>query len=234
MVGTVHSITWTSSGGNGEKRVGIKFSPNGTAGPWTDIAGNGTDDGAHSWTVPNLTTDAALIEVSVTDSYDPPQSASDRSNAVFRISRPAPPADTFRPVVAINEPAQNAEVNGTVPVNAGATDNVGVVRMALLIDGVEVANSTNGSIAFLWVTTRAMEGVHTISARAWDAAGNEGNTTITVTVKYPAVVKPKPPVKEKSFMESYWWALALVAAIAAAAIVLAVLMRRKAPGAPPQ
>jgi hypothetical protein len=229
-VGTVHSITWASSGGNGEKRVGIRFSQNGTAGPWTDIAANGTDDGVHSWTVPNLTTEAALIEVSVTDSYDPPQSASDQSNAVFRISRPAPPADTFRPVVAINEPARNAEVNGTVPVNAGATDNVGVVRMTLLIDGVEAANSTNGSITFLWATTRSMEGVHTITARAWDAAGNEGNASVTVTVKFPEVAKPKPPAKtEKSFLESYWWVLAAMAAFIAMAVVVAVLMRRKPP-----
>jgi hypothetical protein len=228
--GTVHSIAWASSGGNGEKRVALRFSGNGTAGPWTDVSSNQADDGVYSWTVPNLTTEDALFEVSVTDGYDPPQTASDRSNAAFRISRPAPPRDTFRPVVAINEPARNAELNGTIPVNAGATDNVGVVRMELLIDNVAVANSTNGSVAFLWATTRAMEGNHTITARAWDAAGNEGNATITVAVKFPEVEKPKPPARtEKSFLESYWWVLAAMAAFIAAAVVLAVLMRRKPP-----
>jgi len=228
-VGTVHNIAWISSGGNGEKRVGIRFSGNGTAGPWTDIAANGTDDGVHSWTVPNLTTDAALIEVSVTDSYDPPQGASDQSNAAFRISRPAPPADTFAPVVAINRPTNGSVLNGTVAITAGATDNVGVARMELLIDGVSVANSTTPSIAYEWPTSRPMEGTHTITARAWDAAGNQGNASLTVTVKFPAVEKPKPPVKEKTFLESYWWALAAMAAFIAVAVLVAVLMRRKPP-----
>jgi hypothetical protein len=228
-VGTVHNIGWTSSGGNGEKRVWIRFSANGTVGPWTDIATNGTDDGVHSWTVPNLTTEDALFEVSVTDSYDPPQSASDRSNAAFRISRPAPPADTFAPVVAINRPTNGSVLNGTILINAGATDNVGVVRMELFVDGVSVANASSGSLAYDWATTRAMEGNHTITARAWDAAGNQGNASVTVTVKFPAVVKPKPPVKEKSFLESNWWVLAAMVAFIAVAVLVAVLMRRKPP-----
>ena len=229
-VGTAHTISWASSGGNGEKRVALRFSANGPAGPWADIAANGTDDGVHSWTVPNLTTEEALIEVSATDSYDPPLNASGRSNAVFHISRPAsPPADTFKPVVAINQPSNGAVLNGTVLISAGATDNVGVVRMELLIDGVSVANSTSASISYDWPTSRPMEGNHTIPARAWDAAGNLGIASLTVTVKFPAVVKPKPPVKEKSFLESYWWALAAMVAFIVVAVVLAVLMRRKPP-----
>jgi len=232
LAGTVHTIAWASSGGNGEKRVALRFSANGTAGPWAYLSSNETDDGAYSWTVPNTTTDAALIEVSVVDGYDPPQEASDRSDAAFRISGPAPPADTYRPVVAIIRPAGGSVLNGTVSISAGATDNVGVVRMELFMDGLSVANSSSGSIAFDWATTRSMEGNHTISARAWDAAGNEGSAEITVTVKFPEVVNPpKPPVKtEKTLLESYWWVIASMVALLAAAVVLAVLVRRKPPG----
>ncbi len=228
-VGTVHNIAWASSGGNGERRVTLRFCSNGTAGPWTDIAASEADDGLSSWTVPNLTTAAAFIEISVSDGYDPPQRATDQNDAAFRISRPASPADTFRPVAAINQPLNGAVLNGTIRISSGATDNVGVVRMELLIDGVAVANSTTPSIAYDWVTTRSMEGNHTLTARAWDAAGNEGNASATVTVKFPETVKPGPPVKEKSFLESYWWALAAMAAFIAAAALVAVLIRRRPP-----
>jgi hypothetical protein len=52
---------------------------------------------------------------------------------------------------------------------------------------------------------------------------------VTVVVQFPAVVKPRPPVKEKSFLESNWWALAAMVAFIVAAVLVAVLLRRKPP-----
>ncbi len=96
--------------------------------------------------------------------------------------------DTTPPTTSITAPANGATVSGTVSVTATASDNVGVTKMEIYIDGVLSNSNTNAtSLTFSWNTTAVANGSHTIQSKAYDAAGNVGSsTTITVTVSNSA------------------------------------------------
>ena len=94
----------------------------------------------------------------------------------------AAPADTQAPTVAIASPAAGASLSGTVSVTGTAGDNLGVVRVELVVDGGApqvAAGTTSWSAA---VDTRAYpDGTHTMTATAVDAAGNRAPTSRSAT-----------------------------------------------------
>lgn len=95
---------------------------------------------------------------------------------------PPPPAtDTTAPVAKISSPAAGAKVSGKVSISASATDNVGVTKMLLYIDGKLVRSVTTASLAYSWSTQKVATGLHTILIEAYDSAGNKGTTSIQVT-----------------------------------------------------
>ena len=59
-------------------------------------------------------------------------------------------ADTSSPTVAITSPANGSAVSGMVPVNVGASDNVGVQRVELFADGELVGTDYTSPYAFSW------------------------------------------------------------------------------------
>lgn len=108
--------------------------------------------------------------------------------------------DTIAPTVTIGSPAAGAVVSGTVNVSVSATDNKAVSRISLLIDGKEVAVSYGSSLSYSWsvsggtttspstkkrgktsTTSTTTSGTSTLTARAFDAAGNVGSASVTVT-----------------------------------------------------
>jgi len=91
--------------------------------------------------------------------------------------------DTTPPTTSIDSPTDGATVSGTVTVSASATDDVGVVRLELYIDGVLALSATSGPISYSWNTTLVANGAHTLMTKAYDAAGNLGvSPTVNVTV----------------------------------------------------
>lgn len=104
------------------------------------------------------------------------------SRAVYA-ARNAITADTTAPLVTIGSPANGAIVSGTVSISASATDNVGVTKMEILIDGALVAQGTAATISYSWNTPNVANGAHTIQARAYDAANNVGSASISVSVQ---------------------------------------------------
>jgi chitodextrinase len=94
-----------------------------------------------------------------------------------------PDVDSVAPSVTISTPANGAIVSGTVGIAASASDNVGVTRMEVLIDGAVIATSNSGSISTNWNTRpkSVATGQHTILVRAYDAQGNVGTASIVVT-----------------------------------------------------
>jgi len=91
--------------------------------------------------------------------------------------------DTTAPAVAIASPASGAVVSGTVAVAASATDAAGVTKVEFLLDGVLQSSDTASPWAWSWGTAGAANGSHTLTARAWDAAGNVGTSApVAVTV----------------------------------------------------
>jgi len=101
------------------------------------------------------------------------------------------PVDTTSPTTSISAPAANATVSGTVTVSASATDNVAVRKVEILVNGVVKYSATAAPYSFSWDTTAATNGVYTVISKAYDAAGNVGqSSSISVTVNNIAVVTP--------------------------------------------
>lgn len=91
--------------------------------------------------------------------------------------------DLTPPSVSIVTPVQGAIVSGTVGLTATASDNVGVVGVQFQLDGVNLgAEDTAAPYGLAWNTTTAVNGSHTLSAVARDAAGNKATASVTITV----------------------------------------------------
>jgi glucose/arabinose dehydrogenase/chitodextrinase len=93
--------------------------------------------------------------------------------------------DTTLPTVTITAPTGSAPLSGTVTISATASDNVGVSGVTFLVDNVVVGGGedTTSPYSVLWDSTTALNGVHTIIARARDTSGNLGDSLpVSVTV----------------------------------------------------
>jgi leucyl aminopeptidase len=91
--------------------------------------------------------------------------------------------DTTPPTTSITSPAAGATVSGTTTVAANAADNVGVTRVELYVDGTLAGTDTSSPYSFAWNTTTVANGSHSLSTRAFDAAGNFGDSaSVPVTV----------------------------------------------------
>ncbi|KKQ72227.1 MAG: fibronectin type III domain-containing protein [Candidatus Peregrinibacteria bacterium GW2011_GWC2_39_14] len=102
--------------------------------------------------------------------------------------------DITLPIASITSPVDGAMVSGTtLPVNATATDNVGVTKVELYIDGVLDLTDTSSPYAFTLNTTSLTDGAHNLQAKAYDAANNVGNSSVvnlTVNNTSPDVTAP--------------------------------------------
>jgi hypothetical protein len=93
--------------------------------------------------------------------------------------------DTTPPAVSVTSPVTGATVAGLVTVSASAADNLGIVGVQFKLDGVDLGvEDTVAPYAVSWDTTTAVNGSHTLTAVARDAAGNLATSApVVVTVK---------------------------------------------------
>ncbi len=109
---------------------------------------------------------------------------------------PSPPSDTTAPTANITTPLNGNTISGTVNVTATAGDNGVLADVKLYLDGNtflgNLYNATSRTFNSVpWDTTKVGNGTHTLVAKAYDAAGNEGiSATISVTVQN---IAPPPP-----------------------------------------
>ncbi|MFC5461703.1 S8 family serine peptidase [Massilia niabensis] len=90
-------------------------------------------------------------------------------------------ADTIAPLAAIAAPLGSSTVSGSVPVSVNSSDNVGVARVELKVNGTVVATDSAAPYSFSWNSTGVANGMASLVAVAYDAAGNMG-TSATVPV----------------------------------------------------
>lgn len=83
-------------------------------------------------------------------------------------------ADTQAPAVAITSPSASDTVAALVAVDISASDNVGVVRADLKVNGTVVATDTAAPFAFSWDSAGVANGMASLIVVAYDAAGNAG------------------------------------------------------------
>jgi len=85
-------------------------------------------------------------------------------------------------VVSISSPASGATLSGPVTVSATASDNVGVAKVEFYLDNTLQATDTSSPYSWSWNTTSSTNGSHTVTAKAYDAAGNTASASVTVSV----------------------------------------------------
>lgn len=107
-----------------------------------------------------------------------------------------PPPDTTPPTVSITSPTNGSVVTGTITVSANATDNVGVVRVEFYRDtSVLLGTDTNSPFSTPFDTMSVANGSHIITAKAYDAAGNNASASVTVQVNNPVPDTTPPTVQ---------------------------------------
>jgi hypothetical protein len=93
---------------------------------------------------------------------------------------PAPPSDVTPPIVELVSPADGAHVMSGFPVQVTASDDKGVTRVELLLDGDLVGTLTAPPYNFT-VTNQLSARSFKLTAVAYDAASNLGSDVATVT-----------------------------------------------------
>lgn len=95
-----------------------------------------------------------------------------------------PPAttDVTAPTVSITSPAAGSTVSGTVTIAATATDDTGVTRVDLMVDGQLLASTTASPYSVAWNTKNYANGGHAVSVVAYDGAGHSASAQVSVTV----------------------------------------------------
>jgi hypothetical protein len=97
-------------------------------------------------------------------------------------------SDTTPPTVSLSAPAPGATLSGTVTVSASASDNVGVAGVQFKLDGSNLgAEDTASPFSISWNSVLALNGSHSLTAVARDAAGNTAvGAPVSVTVSNAA------------------------------------------------
>ena len=96
--------------------------------------------------------------------------------------------DTSAPSVSITSPT-GGTVSGTTTVSVNASDNVGVTRVDFRVNGTTVASDSSAPHQFNWNSATVADGAASLTAVAYDAAGNS-RTSAAVNVTVSNVVSP--------------------------------------------
>ena len=79
-------------------------------------------------------------------------------------------------------------MSGVVPVDVKYSDNVGVVRAELYVNGTKIVTDSMSPFAFAWDTSTYGDGSYSLVVKAFDAAGNVGTSpAVSVTLGNDAV-----------------------------------------------
>ena len=102
-------------------------------------------------------------------------------------------ADAVAPTVRITAPASGASVKDTVAVTATATDNIAVTKVEVLVDNAVKSTLTAAPYTYQLNTASLSNGSHTVSVKAYDAAGNVSAVSTSITVSNGDTTAPSAP-----------------------------------------
>jgi hypothetical protein len=92
--------------------------------------------------------------------------------------------DNAAPTVAITSPADGAAVFLSTTIQASASDNNAVTQVVFYDGATVLGTDTTAPYSYNWSTVLAARGQHTLTARAYDAAGNVTTSAgVVVTVQ---------------------------------------------------
>ncbi|MFY0522720.1 Ig-like domain-containing protein [Archangium gephyra] len=82
----------------------------------------------------------------------------------------------------ITTPSPGATVSGTVSIEVAASDDRQVTRVELSVDGALIEADTAAPFAFSWDSVTVFNGSHTLSVKAYDAAG-QSSESVPLTIE---------------------------------------------------
>jgi hypothetical protein len=107
--------------------------------------------------------------------------------------------DNTAPRVTLSGLINGAVIQGSVDLQAEATDDTGVTSVTFLVNGGGAALFDQAPYAWTWDTTTVPDGVYTVTATANDSARNAGQSAA-----YTVVVDNNPPVIEPELPDGAW------------------------------
>lgn len=99
--------------------------------------------------------------------------------------------DTQIPQVSLATSINNTAA--TVAITATPTDNIGITKVDFYVDGVLKNTDTASPYSYTWSTQGVANGSHNITVKAYDAAGNVGSASSTVTINTGDTQAPTTP-----------------------------------------
>lgn len=113
----------------------------------------------------------------------------DAAAAVAAATSTTSTADTTPPTASVAAPLQASTVSALATVDASAVDNVGVTKVELWVGNSLLGTDISAPYSFSWDTTKFANGAYTVVARAYDAAGNRGDSSgVSVNVSNTSTV----------------------------------------------
>ncbi len=104
------------------------------------------------------------------------------STSEFGSFRVMPAVDTTPPTINITTPTNNSEVMGTIQIQASASDNIDINKIEFKLDGNLLGEDTSAPYSYSWNTLTIPNGSHQLSAIAYDTAGNQNTSSVTISV----------------------------------------------------
>ncbi len=112
------------------------------------------------------------------------EAPSDHAGIIAEFPFPDVLAASVAPTAVIASPIEGATVSAHVPVSVDGQDDVEVIRVELLLDGLVLKVSSAAPFDFDWNTSILPNGVHTLQAAVADGAGNRTLSALrSVTVQ---------------------------------------------------
>ena len=112
-------------------------------------------------------------------------------SAPIWVSQGTATGDTTAPTVTASE----SGTNGTITLNATATDNVGVSKVEFYVDSVLKGTATAAPYTLSLNSTTLANGSHSYVAKAYDAAGNIGSSSaVSFSINNPVPDTTAPTV----------------------------------------
>jgi uncharacterized protein YcfL len=92
------------------------------------------------------------------------------------------PPDVVPAIVSIDSPSSGSVVSGTIAVDVSASDNSGIKKVDLYIGDKLISTKTAAPYGSHIYTRSLADGTYTVTAKAYDAAGNRSVATTEMTI----------------------------------------------------
>jgi thermitase len=118
----------------------------------------------------------------------------DAATAVIAAKNATSYIDNTKPTVSIVSPISGETVSNIIAVDVNYNDNIGVTKLELYVDSILTETDTIMPYGFVWNTTNVTNGTHSITVKAYDAAGNSTlSSAISLKVSNYTVADTTPP-----------------------------------------